>query len=313
MDVEEEEKPNKVCVVIGFLLGLALIVGVAVAVITVSIRYPDRAKRVAKNMFLSNNDKAILKKISNKETSVSAHGKTYVQRKDGIYELNGPVMDTANVLSEEEYNELDSFLRNLDDTTGVQIAVLTVQTLDGEDIESFSIKHAQSWHLGQKGVDNGALLTVAMEEHGLRIETGYGTEGTLTDAKCAQLIRNVLTPAFRSGDYGEGIVSCVKNMAGIITSNKELVTVQDDEATDGNGAVSSDNDGMWVIWAVAILLLIFFIYFIATRIAIVHYPYSKFAMWAKNASESNGSSDSGGGSFSGGGGSFGGGGASGSW
>ena len=148
----------------------------------------------------------------------------YTKDKKGLYDLAGPVVDAAYILNSSEYAKLDSFLRNLDSSKGVQIAVLTVRTLNGNAIEDFSMAHAEKWKLGQKGVDNGALLVVSMEEHALRIETGYGTEGALTDAKCAQIIRNILVPAFKDGKYGSGIISAVENMAGIITSDESLVS-----------------------------------------------------------------------------------------
>ena len=247
--------------------------------------------------------------------------KSYTKGKDGIYKLVGPVMDTANVLTDSEYAELDSFLRNLDETTGVQIAVLTVESLDDEGIESYSLKHAEAWQLGQNGVDNGALLTVAMNAHSLRIETGYGTEGTLTDAKCAQIIRNVIVPEFKKGNYGTGIVNGVKNMAGIITSNSELVTVSDNPDDDSAGTELSELIvGIIVVLIILFVLVMQIIMSIARRLS----PLSWLGRTGQRIHDANverashsSSGGSGGGSsyhsFSGGGGSFGGGGASGGW
>ncbi|MFA6936973.1 MAG: TPM domain-containing protein [Treponema sp.] len=252
-----------------------------------------------------------------------SYKQTYTKDKDGVYKLVSPVMDTANVLSKTEYNELNDYLLNLDKTTGVQIAVLTVKTLDGEDIASYSMKHAESWHLGQKGVDNGALLTVAMQEHDVRIETGYGTEGTLTDAKCARIIRNVIIPDFKSGDYGEGIVAGVKNMAGIITSDSSLVTIPDtDSEEEASGSSSSDAVGIAIFAVIFFLMVIFIIISTAARAL---FPHSRFGRIIHNSTINSHHNDThfggfggggfggGGGGFSGGGGSFGGGGASGHW
>src|SRR5574344_413572 len=253
------------------------------------------------------------------------YNQTYTKDKDGVYKLVSPVMDTANVLSKTEYNELNDYLLNLDKTTGVQIAVLTVKSLGGEDIASYSMKHAESWKLGQKGVDNGALLTVAMQEHDVRIETGYGTEGTLTDAKCARIIRNVIIPDFKSGDYGEGIVAGVKNMAGVITSDDSLVTANQsaDESEENDKASVSD------IVAIIILVVLFFLFIgfvIIGSIISSLFPESRFAQWMRRNNNHRGGMHggfggggfsgggcSGGGGFSGGGGGFGGGGASGHW
>lgn len=253
-----------------------------------------------------------------------SYNQTYTKDKDGVYKLVSPVMDTANVLSKSEYNELNDYLLNLDKTTGVQIAVLTVKSLDGEDIASYSMKHAESWRLGQKGVDNGALLTVAMQEHDVRIETGYGTEGTLTDAKCARIIRNVIIPDFKSGDYGEGIIAGVKNMAGVITSDSSLVTIPDTDSEEETSSSSSSSDAV----GIAIFAVIFFLVIIFTIISTAAralFPHSRFGRMIHNSTINSHHNDTpfggfggggfggGGGGFSGGGGSFGGGGASGHW
>ena len=228
----------------------------------------------------------------------------YTKDKNGLYNLSGPVIDAANLLSMSQYNQLESFLLNLDDTTGVQIAVLTVPSLNGVALEEYSIRHAEKWQLGQKGVDNGALLLASMEEHALRIETGYGTEGTLTDAKCAQIIRNVLVPNFRDGKYGEGIIEAVNNMAGIITSDESLVSKS---VLTESSSSSSDSGFMDVCYIIlAIIIIIIFL-------GLVFGGSGSGSYSGGHSSSSGRSYSSGGHSFSGGGGHFGGGGASGHW
>ena len=140
------------------------------------------------------------------------------------FAFTAPVVDEAKVFSESARGKLNEFLVNLNYTKGIQIGVLIVNDMGGESIESFSLRHAEKRALGQKGIDNGALLVVAMKEHGVRIETGYGTEGVLTDAKCARILRNVLVPAFKSGNYEEGITKAVEYMAAIISEDESTVT-----------------------------------------------------------------------------------------
>ena len=233
-------------------------------------------------------------------TNDGSYGRAYTKNSKGLYELSGPVMDVAKILSEDEYYNLNSFLWNLSDKTGAQIVVFTVPSLDGVAVETFSIEHASYWELGQKGVDNGVLLTVAMEEHDIRIETGYGAEGSLTDAKCARIIRNVIAPAFQQGKYGEGITRAVQNMAGILENDPSLVTISE-----------SDEGGKEGLVVLAVFLILFVVIVIfafshqgtggGPRITSVPTSFSSF------------SSGSSGFSFHGGGGSFGGGGASGRW
>lgn len=251
------------------------------------------------------------------------HANASFNKKANVYELTGPVVDSAKILSSREYSELDSFLRQLDQNTGVQIAVLTVDSLNGEDIESFSMRHAEAWKLGKKGVDNGALLTVALEEHDVRIETGYGTEGALTDAKCARILRNVIIPEFKQGDYGEGIIEGVKNMAGVITSDDSLVSesVKSDTVID-DGTVE-DKIALGIFLAAFIFIIVFSILASIGRTLFPHSPLMRWLFMTRMLSNgprnnthnhttihSSGSSFGG---FRGGGGGFGGGGASGHW
>ena len=129
--------------------------------------------------------------------------------------LKGYVNDYANVVSQRDEQEITDYLSSLENTTGIQIAVLTMPSLDGEDISSFSIRVCDEWKLGQADKDNGALLLLAMEERDIRIEVGYGLEGKLTDAKCGLIIRNVIIPEFQEGDYSSGLLKGAKNMGGI--------------------------------------------------------------------------------------------------
>ena len=113
-----------------------------------------------------------------------------------IPRLTKPVMDTAEILGEETESFLDEQILALERDTKSQVAVLTVPTLEDESIESFSGRVFKEWKLGQKDLDNGVLLTVAVNDHKLRIEPGYGLEGSLTDTKCGIIIRNFITPYF---------------------------------------------------------------------------------------------------------------------
>ena len=238
----------------------------------------------------------------------SSENKYYTKDRNGLYDFAGFVLDAANLLTTAQYNELTAFLNNLDDTTGVQIAVLTVPSLNGVALEEFSIRHAEKWQLGQKGVDNGALLVASMEEHALRIETGYGTEGALTDAKCSRIIRNILVPQFRDGKYGEGIIEAVKNMAGIITEDESLVSKSVlSESSSSSSSSDDDYDTFYIILGAIIL-------FIILGGILSNIGSSGGSSYSGGSYHSSGHSYSGGGhSYSGGGGHFGGGGSSGHW
>lgn len=128
----------------------------------------------------------------------------------------GYVTDLAEILSSQQAASLDRALSDYEQRTSNQIVVLTVKSLEGQDIESYSIAVAEAWKAGQKHKDNGAILLIAPNERKVRIEVGYGLEGVLTDAKSSQIIRNILAPHFRSGDYYGGITAAVSAMEAVI-------------------------------------------------------------------------------------------------
>ena len=119
--------------------------------------------------------------------------------------LRGRVNDYAKLLSQERALALEAQLEKFEQETGHQIAVLTIPSLEGDSLEDFSIRVAETWKIGKKGFDNGAILLVARDDRKLRIEVGYGLEGVLPDAIASRIIREVITPRFRSGDYAGGI------------------------------------------------------------------------------------------------------------
>lgn len=119
--------------------------------------------------------------------------------------LTGRVMDLAHVLPAETAAALTSDLAAHETKTGNQVTVLVLPSLEGEPLEEWSHRVATTWKLGQKGTDNGVLLLVALKEKKVRIEVGYGIEGTLTDLRSAHIIRNEIVPRFRSGDIPAGI------------------------------------------------------------------------------------------------------------
>lgn len=307
-----------------FLLFLLIFVGIPFFIVKSCTAAPKQITQMVEQSIhdddLAQKINSVVEKKSYGSEPVASVSGNYTKSSDGVYKLTAPVMDTAGVLSGQQYSELDSYLRNLSRNTSVQIVVLTVNSLNGESIESYSMKHAEAWQLGKKGVDNGALLVVAMEEHDVRIETGYGTEGVLTDAKCARILRNVIIPEFKKGNYGEGIILGVKNMAGVITSDSSLVSESVMEETEDEELTAED--------FVLALIGIVFIIIVSTIIRLIRprrrrsfFPFLFMGPYygghssghSGYSSHSSHSSHSSFGGFSGGGGSFGGGGASGHW
>lgn len=145
--------------------------------------------------------------------------------------LTGRVMDLAHVLPASAVESVSARLAAHEVTTSNQVAVLIVPSLEGDTLEEFSHRVATAWKLGQKGTDNGVLLLVAIQERKVRIEVGYGLEGTLTDARSARIIRNDIVPRFRAGDLPGGIAggidAIVRTIEGTYQASERAVPQQD--------------------------------------------------------------------------------------
>jgi len=143
-----------------------------------------------------------------------------------VPKLKGYVNDYANILSSNEESSLDNFLQEFERSTSSQVALLTIESLKGENLEDYSIRVVDEWKLGQKGKDNGVLLLISMQEKKMRIEVGYGAEGVLTDAKSRYIIDNYIVPDFKRGNFFAGISSGIGKITGTIS--KEF-TISDEE------------------------------------------------------------------------------------
>lgn len=130
--------------------------------------------------------------------------------------LTGRVVDLAQVLPANIVASLARDLEAHEAKTSNQVALLILPSLEGEPLETFSHRVATTWKLGQKGTENGVLLLLALRERKIRIEVGYGLEGTLTDLRSAHIIRQEIVPRLRGGDLPGGIVAGVQAILGTI-------------------------------------------------------------------------------------------------
>ena len=126
------------------------------------------------------------------------------------------VTDLTSTLDAQQAQSLESRLAAFEAKKGAQIAVLIVPTTQPETIEQFGIRVVEAWKLGRKGVDDGALLLVAKDDHALRIEVGYGLEGVLNDATANRIIDEIIVPRFKHGEYYQGVVSGTTAMMQVI-------------------------------------------------------------------------------------------------
>jgi uncharacterized protein len=134
--------------------------------------------------------------------------------------LTGRVNDNAGILSEGVRRSLTERLKAHEEKTTNQVVVLTVPSLEGENIEDYADAVFKAWKLGQKGKDNGILVVVAPNDRRMRIEVGYGLEGTLTDGAAGTIIRSVMAPRFNTGDYDGGVEAGVDAILGVLETGR---------------------------------------------------------------------------------------------
>lgn len=235
-------------------------------------------------------------------TAVAVGAVTYPQ-------LSGRIVDQANIISADANRSLETKLADLEAKSGIQLVVATVRSLEGQEIEPYANGLFRTWQLGEKAKNNGVLLLVAPNERRVRIEVGYGLEGTLTDALSKVIITNAITPRFKAGDFSDGIVRGVDDIITVLTTDasdwEKRPSLRIDNAPANDVAIL-----IWLVIGTVVLTGMIvssnFRWFVLTILW-------NILLNSRTSSGSGGGFSSGGGGFSGGGGSSGGGGASGSW
>ena len=160
---------------------------------------------------------------------------------------SGFVNDYAEVLTPEQESILESKLSHLATTDGTEMSVVTVLNLGGDTVENYAVSLFAEWGIGKKDKDNGLLLLVAIEDREMRIEVGYGLEGTITDAQAYWIIRDVITPAFKNEDYYGGIVGAVDKVTEAITGTTVLSSLESEPLPINNNKASSLLSFLFVI------------------------------------------------------------------
>lgn len=265
--------------------------------------------------------------------------------------LKSRVTDLTTTLSAHEITHLEQKLTAFEKKKGSQIAVLIVPATQPETIEQYSIRVAEAWKLGRKGIDDGALLLIAKNDKTLRIEVGYGLEGVLPDAMVKQIIEEIILPKFKAGNFVDGIDAGIDAMQNLI-EGEPLPPPQAKHSASNSGSMSVMLENFFPILIGLIVLgrmlqallgrlvgstvtsigvgLISWLLFssVATALLIALFAFfmslfqntgrgiyrNGHGSWSDNGYRSGGIGRGGfGGGFGGGGGGFGGGGASGRW
>ena len=264
--------------------------------------------------------------------------------------LTGRVVDLTGTLSAPESQALTAKLAAWEQKTGNQLAVLVVPSTQPEPIETYSIRVAEAWKIGRKGQDNGAILLVAKNDRKLRIEVGYGFEGSLTDATSRRIIAETIAPQFRENRFAQGIDAGVDQIMSVVDKGEPLAARPPAKQSSPTGGFSFEmllvvvflvvpimggilrrifgrflgstvgagiiGAGAWVVMGSLIVagiaaVVTFFILLVTGASGMLSGRGG--GVWIPSGGGGWGGGGGGGGGFSGGGGSFGGGGASGNW
>ena len=216
-------------------------------------------------------------------------------------ELSGRVVDDASLLGTDARQQLAAQLDAFERASGIQLVVVTLPNLQGYEIEDFGYQLGRAWGIGQKGKSNGVLLIVAQAEHKVRIEVGYGLEGTLTDALCANIVNAVIVPQFKLGHFEDGIEQGSTAIMAALKGDYQPQATPPSRAARNGG----------LVWFMLIFVGVMFFRSFGG-------PGGGSGGYRRGGGlfipgGFGGGGFGGGGGFSGGGGSFGGGGASGGW
>ncbi|MGH7264204.1 MAG: TPM domain-containing protein [Candidatus Rokuibacteriota bacterium] len=221
--------------------------------------------------------------------------------------------DYAGVLSAGERERLERKLVERERETSSQVVVAVFRSLEGESLEDFSIRLAQAWRVGRKGLDNGVIFLVFLDDRRMRLEVGYGLEATLTDALAGSIIRDEVAPRFRDGRYADGIEAGLDAIAAAIAGTYRR------PATSRGGPAA---ETVVILGTLAFIALFAMVVFVG---AAQRQRRARRRGWTGGrggwaalpptvaAPSWSAGDDSSSDSFSGGGGRFGGGGASGGW
>ena len=217
--------------------------------------------------------------------------------------LRGHVNDLAGWLDPGDRDALEQKLAAYEQGSGNQFVLLIVPALAGQPIEDFGMRVAEAWKIGTRGRDNGLIMLIAASDRKMRIEVGYGLEGQITDLLSARVIRDVMAPAFRRGEFAGGITSAFDLLIRAAGGESVAVPTSTTRPTRSLGG--------WIF------LVVLFLFLLRGRGAgwfllggLLGRGWSSRGGWGGSG---RGGGFGGGGGFSGGGGSFGGGGASGGW
>ena len=237
--------------------------------------------------------------------------------------LTGRVVDDAHVLSPDVQTQLSAKLASLEAKTGDQLVVVTLASLQGDEIADYGYQLGRAWGVGQKGKNSGVLFIIAPIEKKVRIEVGYGLEPVLTDAVSSVILTSIVLPRFRAGDVQGGVVAgtdAVVQQLGLDPQAAQVAAQQAAAAQPDDAGQTSPHhhDVIGAVFSILLFALVVSAFFRSGRRGggldwVLPMMFMGGAFGGRDDDRSGFGGGGDGGGFSGGGGSFGGGGASGGW
>ena len=176
---------------------------------------------------------------------------------------SGFVTDNANMIDQSYNAKITQLAGAIEKESTVEIAVVTIESLEGESMEMYAVKLFENWGIGKKDKDNGLLIIVAKDSHDYRFEVGYGLEGTITDSMKVNIGDRIIVPNFRNGDYGKGIYESLLVVQELVKGNPEVISQYSmkpgGSSPDQSGGGSDDFALLFIILIVLVFVFIIFI------------------------------------------------------
>lgn len=171
------------------------------------------------------------------------------------FQPTGYVTDHAGIISAQTKTQLEALCTELEQKTGAQMAIVTVNSLDGEDIQTYANDLFQQWGIGKKKQDNGVMLLVAPNDRKYWIEVGYGLEPIINDARAGDAGR-LMPPYFRRGDYSSGIAAAAWQLAKYIADDKGVTLTGKPQLPPAKDEDNSGSLWVWIFWGIVLLIFV---------------------------------------------------------
>ena len=171
-------------------------------------------------------------------------------------QLTGYVTDNANIITPEYKQKITDLAERINKNTTVEIAVLTIESLEGDSPENYAVQTFRQNGVGKKENNNGLLILVSKNDRKYRFEVGYGLEATIPDAMKVPIGDKIITPNFKNGEYGKGIYESMLVIEGLVTNNTEVLSKYGMIQSSGGGGGGGGNGDIPVLLFIGILIII---------------------------------------------------------